>query len=85
MKREDLFSTTPLEEAIHRRIKDTSGEPVNWLRTYWMRFIKSKTYKMFYKASMEVNAEFKIFNLLSCRGGPRNFNKIKFQLLNIRI
>ena len=32
MKREDFFSTTPLDEAIHRRLKNTSGEPVNWLR-----------------------------------------------------
>ena len=32
---------------------------------------------MFYKESMEVNAEFKILNLLPCRGRPRNVNKIK--------
>ena len=32
---------------------------------------------MFYNESMEVNAEFKTLNLLSCRGRPRNFNKIK--------
>ena len=49
MKRGDFFSTTPLEEAIHRRIKTTSGEPVHWLRICLMRFIKSKPYKLFYK------------------------------------
>ena len=32
MKREDLFSTKPLKEAIHRRLKNTSDEPVNWQR-----------------------------------------------------
>ena len=38
-----------------------------------------KKYKMFYKESMKVNAEFKILNLLPCRGRPRNFNKIKLK------
>ena len=51
-----------------------------------MRFVKSKTYKTFYKESMEVNSEFKILNLLPCQGRPRNFNKIKFTPLyqNVR-
>ena len=31
-KREDLFSTKPLEDAIHKILKNTSDEPVNWLR-----------------------------------------------------
>ena len=78
MKREDFFSTTPLDEAIHRRLKNTSGEPVNWLRRCCMWFIKSKPYKMFYKESMEVNAVFIILNLLTCRGIPRDFIKIKW-------
>ena len=72
MKREDFFSITPLEEAIHIRLKSTSGEPVILLRICWMRFIKTKPYKMFYKESMEVNAELKIFNLSPCRGRSRN-------------
>lgn len=86
MKREDFFSTKPLEEAIHKRLKNTSGEPVNWLRICWMRFIKSEPYKMFYKESMEVDKEFKILDLLPCRGRPRNFNKIKLTPLykNVR-
>uniref|UniRef100_A0A1A9ZAL8 Uncharacterized protein n=1 Tax=Glossina pallidipes TaxID=7398 RepID=A0A1A9ZAL8_GLOPL len=77
MKREGFFSTKPLEEAIHTRLKDTSGELVNWLRICWMRFTKSEPYKMFYKESMEVDTEFKILDLLPCRGRPKNFDKIK--------
>lgn len=51
-----------------------------------MRFIKSEPYKMFYKESMEVDKEFKILDLLPCRGRPRNFNKIKLTPLykNVR-
>ena len=40
IKCEDFFAKTLLEEAIHRRLKVTSGEPVTLLRIYWMRFIK---------------------------------------------
>uniref|UniRef100_A0A1B0B9T7 Uncharacterized protein n=1 Tax=Glossina palpalis gambiensis TaxID=67801 RepID=A0A1B0B9T7_9MUSC len=73
----DFFSTKPLEEAIHKRLKNTSGEPVNWLRIYWMRFIKSEPYKMFYKEFTKVDTQFKILDLLPCRGRQRNFNRIK--------
>ena len=38
MKCEDFFSTTPLEEAIHRKLKNTRGEPVNWLRICWIMY-----------------------------------------------
>ena len=51
-----------------------------------MGFIESKLYKMFYKESMGVNTQFKILNLLPCRGRPRNINKIKLTPLykNVR-
>ena len=78
LKREDLFfDNNNNAELLQRKLKNTSGEPVNWLRICWMRFIKSKPYKIFYKVSMELTAEFKILNLLPCRGRPRNFNEIK--------
>ena len=77
MKREDLFSTKPLEEAIHKRLKNNSDEPVNFLRICWMRCIKSEPYKKFYKEYMELDTQFKILDLLHYRGRPRNFNKIK--------
>ena len=32
MKRKDFFSTKSLEKAIHRRLNNTSEEPVNWPR-----------------------------------------------------
>ena len=56
------------------------------LAVTWMRFMKSKPYKLFYKESMEVNAEFKILNLLPCRGRSWNFYKIKLTQLykNVR-
>uniref|UniRef100_A0A1B0FA47 Uncharacterized protein n=1 Tax=Glossina morsitans morsitans TaxID=37546 RepID=A0A1B0FA47_GLOMM len=86
MKREDFFSTKPLEEAIHKRLKNTSAQPVNWLRICWMRLAKSEPYKMFHKESMEVDADFKTLDLLPCRGRSRNFNKIKLTPLykNVR-
>ena len=57
MRCEDFFSTKPLkalEEAIHKGLKNITGEPVNWVRICWRRFIKRETYKIFYKESMEV-------------------------------
>ena len=72
MKR-DFFCMKPLEEAIHKRSKNTTGEPVNWL--------KKNPIKVSYKKFLEVDTELKILDLLQCRGRSRDFNKIRFTSL----
>lgn len=55
----------------------------NYIRV-WSK--KKRYFQFFQKEYMEVDKEFKILDLLPCRGRPRNFNKIKLTPLykNVR-
>lgn len=76
MKQEDFVSTKLLEDAIFKRVKNSDGESVNWLRICWMRFVRNEPYKIFYKTSMNENENFKVLNLSPRRGRPRRFENI---------
>ncbi|KYQ50443.1 hypothetical protein ALC60_10456, partial [Trachymyrmex zeteki] len=76
MKQEDFISTRFLEDAVFKRVKNSNGETINWLKICWMRFLRNEPYKIFYKISMDENAEFKILDLLPRRGRPRKFENI---------
>ena len=79
MKREDFFLTKPLEEAVHKILKNPSGDPVKCPCICCMRLIISEE-------SVAADPEFKIFDLLPCHRSPRNFNNIKLTPLykNVR-
>lgn len=76
MRQEDFVSTKLLEDAIFKRVKNSDGESVNWLRICWMRFVRNEPYKIFYKTSMNENENFKVLNLLPRRGRPKRFENI---------
>jgi len=58
MRQEDFVSTKLLEDAIFKRVKNSDGESINWLKICWMRFVRNKPYKIFYKTSMNENENF---------------------------
>ena len=76
MRQEDFVSTKLLEDAIFKRVKNSDGESINWLKICWMRFVRNEPYKIFYKTSMNENENFKVLNLLPRRGRPRKFENI---------
>jgi len=76
MRQEDFVSTKLLEDAMFKRVKNSDGESINWLKICWMRFVRNKPYKIFYKTSMNENENFKVLDLLPCRGRPRKFENI---------
>ncbi|EFN60835.1 hypothetical protein EAG_12164, partial [Camponotus floridanus] len=76
MRQEDFVSTKLLEDAIFKRVKNSNGESINWLKICWMRFVRNEPYKIFYKISMNENENFKVLNLLPRRGRPRKFENI---------
>ena len=71
LNQEDFILTRLLEEAFYKRSKNTNGEKI-----CRMRFLRDKPYKILYKTTMEVNAEFKILDYLPRRGRPKKFGKI---------
>ncbi|KAI4482021.1 hypothetical protein M0804_009040 [Polistes exclamans] len=76
IRQEDFVPTKLLEDAIFKRVKNSDGELVNWLRICWMRFVRNEPYKIFHKTSMNENENFKVLNLLPRRGRPRKFENI---------
>jgi len=76
MRQEDFVSTKLLEDAMFKRVKNSDGESINWLKICWMRFVKNKPYKIFYKTSMNENENFKVLDLLPRRGRSRKFENI---------
>lgn len=59
MKQEDFVVSTKLfEDAIFKRVKNSNGESINWLKICWMRFVRNEPYKIFYKTSMNENENF---------------------------
>lgn len=76
MRQENFVSMKLLEDAIFKRIKNSDGESVNWLRICWMRFVRNKPYKIFYKTSMNENENFKVLNLSPRQDRPRRFENI---------
>lgn len=53
------------------RLKNINRERLNWLKIYWMRFLRTEPYKMFYKKLMNENALFKTLDLI-----PRRTKKL---------
>ena len=47
MRQEDFESTKLLEDAIFKRVKNSDGESINWLKICWMRFVRNEPYKSF--------------------------------------